>query len=649
MLLLGGVFLTLWPRQAAAQASTITWDISPGFNGSYRSGAWFPIEVTLSNSGPDLRGTLELRFREGQTATFSQMVELPHNARKQIVLPVVSSETQSGELSAHLVLRSDGAIVRQEQINLNAYGSFTRVIGVISDEGGALPELEAMVPAELGNGQRLSFTSADLPERAEFLQTFTALFVHSGDIGALSSAQRAALQIWISSGGQLVVGGDPQVARGLGELLPATFEETGDQSSLRNLGVETGWTVRNPALAVPVLRLTPTAGAQVELRGDGDLPLVVRRQFGLGQVLMTSFALDAVREAGDAARFWPTVVRLNVDQQVGWTGLRAPGREILEGSLDLPGLRLPSPLALLGFLLLYILVVGPLNYLLLRRLQRREWAYFTVPLVVLLFSGGAYVWGTIGRGSSATVTGVSVVQVLPEATRGQATTLLAVFSPTRRSYSVETQPEALVANLEQQWANTAVDLDIVFDESAVRVPELLVDVGGVRTLSAEHSVDVPQLEISRSADREVTIRNRSGQPIEALALVDGSGLIQMLPALEPGQEHTVDFKPDSNASNFGVSPDGTLDRDAVFRHVSSALLPSPITFAPREERIDANGLVPFDPASDVLGTTSSALPDPMQALYVVGWQSQPTLPVTLNGQPNSSTGQVLYIWPVGEE
>lgn len=647
MLLLAGVLLTLWPRQATAQANAVTWDITPGFNGAYRAGAWFPVTVTLSNSGPDLRGTLELRFRGAQSSTFSQTVELPHNARKQLVLPVASQDMQTGQLSADLTLRSDGAVVRRERINLNGFDSFVKVVGVISDHSGALPELANMSTPEMGNGALVRFTSAGLPERAELLQTFSVLFVHAADTSVWSAGQRAALQSWIISGGQLVVGGDPQVARGLSDLLPATFEEAGDQSSLGGLGDASGWRVRADAPTVSVLRLTPAPGAQVVLRDDNDLPLVVRRWSGLGLTVMTSFGLETVREAGDAAAFWPNVLRLNIGQNWGAVALRSSGRQVLEAALQLPGLQLPSPLALLGFLLLYILIVGPLNYLLLRRLQRREWAYLTVPLVVLLFSAGAYLWGTLGRGTSPTITELTVVQVLPEGTRGQATTFLALFSPARRSYSVEAQPEALVSNLEQPWQNTEGALDIVFGEQAVSVPEVLVDVGGVRTLSAEHSVAVPQLEISRAVGNQVTIRNRGDQQIEQLALVNGAGLVQALPALEPGQERAVVFNTNGTTS-FGMGANDTLDRDRVFEQLSSVLFPAASGgFDPRVE--DVNGeMTVIDPAEGQEGP-SRVLPDPAQELYVFGWQSQPTLAVTLNGQQTTSTGEALYIWSVGKE
>ena len=53
------------------------------------------------------------------------------------------------------------------------------------------------------------------------------------------------------------------------------------------------------------------------------------------------------------------------------------------------GLRLPRLTILLGFLGLYIVVVGPITALVLRRRRRPEMAWVAVPTLALLFTGVA--------------------------------------------------------------------------------------------------------------------------------------------------------------------------------------------------------------------------------------------------------------------
>src|SRR4029079_17407192 len=106
------------------------------------------------------------------------------------------------------------------------------------------------------------------------------------------------------------------------------------------------------------------------------------------------------------------------------------------GVLRLPSLSLPSTGTLLVFLLTYVLVIGPLNYLVLRRLRRLEWAWFSVPLVVLLFSCGLYAVGAGLRGGQSQLSQAAIVQGAEGQTRAFATGFIGLFSPRRTSYTV---------------------------------------------------------------------------------------------------------------------------------------------------------------------------------------------------------------------
>ena len=66
----------------------------------------------------------------------------------------------------------------------------------------------------------------------------------------------------------------------------------------------------------------------------------------------------------------------------------------------------------------YILLIGPINYLVLRRLDRREWAWLTMPVLIVVFAVGAYGIGSLLRGSAVIVNEVAIVRGAPGATDG---------------------------------------------------------------------------------------------------------------------------------------------------------------------------------------------------------------------------------------
>src|SRR5690606_39342700 len=88
-------------------------------------------------------------------------------------------------------------------------------------------------------------------------------------------------------------------------------------------------------------------------------------------------------------------------EQVGYALMNMP-------SLDLPSLRLLAPL-----LLVYILVVGPFNYLVLRWQRRLELGWVTIPAITLLFSIAAYRIGYQLRGGDVIINQISTIELRP--------------------------------------------------------------------------------------------------------------------------------------------------------------------------------------------------------------------------------------------
>ena len=99
-------------------------------------------------------------------------------------------------------------------------------------------------------------------------------------------------------------------------------------------------------------------------------------------------------------------------------------------------------IALLGG---YILLIGPINYLVLRRLDKREWAWFTMPALIVVFAVGAYAFGSALRGSELIVNEVAIVRGAPGATEGTAQVYLGVFSPSRGTFQVKVPGGALLS------------------------------------------------------------------------------------------------------------------------------------------------------------------------------------------------------------
>src|SRR3989304_2966027 len=123
---------------------------------------------------------------------------------------------------------------------------------------------------------------------------------------------------------------------------------------------------------------------------------------------------------------------------------------------------------LLVLLVAYIVLIGPVNYLVLRRLDRREWAWLTMPLLIVVFSAGAFGLGRLLKGSDAVVNEIAIVRGAAGAGSGLGPVYVGVFSPTRRTFDVKVAGGALLSNpisLQQQGA-FGQPLDILLGDPA---------------------------------------------------------------------------------------------------------------------------------------------------------------------------------------
>lgn len=416
-------------------------DVSAGFEGLAKAGRWLPIRAVLANDGPPLSGELRLVVRaSGADAVYTQPVELAARSRRLAVFQV-PAPTSTGDLRLALIPRDDESPLAARDVPVRLLGPTDFLVGVVADDG--------TVPAGLGAVRRggnpvavARLTPADLPSDPLAYQALDALVIRQASSDRLTIEQRAALRAWLEQGGQLVVAGGPGWRRsieGLDDLLPVYGLWTRQVKHLRAFSRYAG--VSPPEGDVLVTLGSPIDGARVLLTQD-SIPLVVERWLGLGRVTFVGPdpALEPFRSWPAAESLWQRILaggrpgppRLAAGASAP-PGLASQVRTLLGDLLDL-GLPAPGWIAL--FLAGYVVVVGPGQYLLLRRLDRREWAWGGFPLLAVTAAGLLLLGAAWLRGPEVRLAAVSTVRVA-EGTRGALLdTVVGVVAPTRGSYDL---------------------------------------------------------------------------------------------------------------------------------------------------------------------------------------------------------------------
>jgi hypothetical protein len=94
------------------------------------------------------------------------------------------------------------------------------------------------------------------------------------------------------------------------------------------------------------------------------------------------------------------------------------------------------------FIFIYILIVGPLDYLFLKKVVKRlEWTWITFPTVVLAVSAGAYFLAYYLKGNDLRINKVDIVDIDLAQSKIYGSTWFTIFSPRIQNYTVGLEPD----------------------------------------------------------------------------------------------------------------------------------------------------------------------------------------------------------------
>ena len=602
--------------------------------GHARVGAWMAIAVEISNDGPQVVGELRLDAGSQGRTRYGIPVDLPTQSDKTFVL-YAQPPTFGGDLNVQLV--SNGQPVTQQRVTFTVHDPNQLVVGVIAEEPQNLVPHIDLIPSATGTQAAVvQLTPADLPDRAEGWASLDRLVWQDVDSSSLRKEQVAALRGWLAAGGRLVVAGG---TAGIGvlsgfpdDVLPYRPSVTLDVPPEAITGLLGG----KPVGAADLPAMSGELARGTALATSGERVIVAEAPYGSGAVTVLGFD-PGVRWIADSAgvrALWRRVlpplangalVVGNDSQLVGAVGQQ-------------PALALPPIGGLLALLFGYILLIGPINYLVLRRLDRREWAWVTMPILIGVFAVGAYAFGAALRGLDVIVNEVAIVRGAPDAIEGSAQVYLGVFSPSRGTYQVEFPGGALLSSTltgDLVGSGDSQSLDVLQGDPS-RIRDLVVGFGSLRTVRAETAAVVPRVHAEMSLVEGTlngTLRNDSDQVLERPAIVLGNS-VAVLDDIPPGESRTVSVQVGTN--RFGQTVSDRVIGQAVFGD-STQTSESYQQAIVRRAIIDQLTIDPSIGSNVGLSAENPVL---------LAWGTRQVVDVRISGQTPRRTGNVLYYIPL---
>lgn len=488
---------------ASAANAALQFDVFLGYDGVVPNATWIPIVCEVKNDGPSFTGVVEVDSDAGNSAqTRKMVVELPTGTLKRFTIPVISTARNYQKWDVRLLDERGKVRAEQLSLPVRKeVASGTPILGALPRTANFTPTLLPIKQQQQAGLQPAAarLLPTIFPDNPLVLEGMTALYLNSAKAAELrlrEPNQVEALYRWLNAGGHLIVGveqiSDVTSTPWLDQLFPVELKDIKTvhrHPELQEWLKTGGWTTntsrptRMPTINYPGQRKNrpqfpqqfpqPQANisgenpfnslesdpnfevADIQLavgnvrdgqvvQGSEDTPLMITANRGRGRitVLMFSPEREPFRSWKNLPTFWTKLADVpgdlyaasdfNYRSEVGSDGVF--GAMIDSRQIH----KLPVEWLLL-LLIVYLVVIGPLDQFWLKKIGKPMLTWITFPCYVVMFSLLIYFIGYRLRAGESEWNELHLVDVFVNGENAQlrGRTYASIYAPANQRYEIQ--------------------------------------------------------------------------------------------------------------------------------------------------------------------------------------------------------------------
>lgn len=404
------------PSAQASAAATLEVKATAGISGKAKYQSVVPLQVTVKNNGADFSGDMAINSANSYEAASAMVVPIDIAAGEEKTFTFYLDGLADYSYSeADLFAFYEGSIEKGKKIAykgtkrlqsnfLDPSSTFIYTLTDKSDRLSAFLRLSTFVAqsnVEVFNINQLK--DYTFPEDSQGLAMANVIVVDEVAIADLSQKQQESLLKWVQDGGTLLLGAADQIDATAGILkdyLPLSLSQEMTSISAEALTKLSGGGIFTQPISVYAAK---TNEGSLPVLTENNAVLAAKKAVGSGEVIQTAFSLgDQPLSSMDG---YAALIAKMIDvQSISQQGMMRQGQSPFDQiSYELRNINelFPSFEVSVGYMLiviiLYILIIGPILYFVLKKMDKREHAWWVIPSISIVLSIVLFIVGAKDR------------------------------------------------------------------------------------------------------------------------------------------------------------------------------------------------------------------------------------------------------------